>query len=371
MKRLFLLNTTLALVLLVTIIAHATALEVGAGEPYSTIQSAINAPVTGDTEFVYGGASGETIKNNNSDDSLDLFGITYGVDAFVAVGRDSSNEFPGVVFTSPDGMTWKKETSAYVRMPLESVTYGNNVYVAVGGNGEILTSDDSNSWKNSRSNSICDLKDVAYGNNLFITVGSGSITIPIPPNLFFHSWDIILNSQDGITWHKRNLTSISYPYYYDFQGITYGKDIFVAVGWYGAICTSPDGMNWTEQKFHPDEQYEFFRDVSFGENIYVVVGEWGVILTSPDGITWTVRVSDSTTQSDLNSVTYGNGLFVAVGNNGSIITSSGGKKWETSYSGTIKNLYGVTFGNNTFIAVGEGGIVLISPDGITWAKRDL
>jgi hypothetical protein len=59
--------------------------------------------------------------------------------------------------------------------------------------------------------------------------------------------------------------------------------------------------------------------VTYGNGLFVAVGEWGTILTSPDGVTWTARTSG--TSNLLYDVTYGNGTFVAVGEWGTILTS--------------------------------------------------
>jgi hypothetical protein len=51
--------------------------------------------------------------------------------------------------------------------------------------------------------------------------------------------------------------------------------------------------------------------VTYGNGLFVAVGKYGTILTSPDGVTWTEQASP--TGNPLFGVTYGNGLFVAVG----------------------------------------------------------
>jgi hypothetical protein len=51
--------------------------------------------------------------------------------------------------------------------------------------------------------------------------------------------------------------------------------------------------------------------VTYGNGLFVAVGSYGTILTSPDGVSWTARASG--TSNFLNGVTYANGLFVAVG----------------------------------------------------------
>jgi hypothetical protein len=83
----------------------------------------------------------------------------------------------------------------------------------------------------------------------------------------------------------------------------------------------------------------------------VAVGDFGTILTSPDGVNWTQRASG--TGDWLWGVTYGNGLFVAVGGGGTILTSPDGVNWTRRASGTSNWLRGVTYGNGTFVAVGD------------------
>jgi hypothetical protein len=91
-------------------------------------------------------------------------------------------------------------------------------------------------------------------------------------------------------------------------GVTYGNGLFVAVGKYGTILTSPDGVTWTARTSGTSD---YLRSVTYGNGLFVAVGEYGTILTSPDGVTWTAQTSG--TGNDLNGVAYGNGLFVAVG----------------------------------------------------------
>jgi hypothetical protein len=63
-------------------------------------------------------------------------------------------------------------------------------------------------------------------------------------------------------------------------------------------------------------------NVTYGNGLFVAVGDYGTILTSPDGVTWTPQTSG--TSYSLRGVTYGNGLFVAVGDFDTILTSRTG-----------------------------------------------
>jgi hypothetical protein len=59
--------------------------------------------------------------------------VTYGNGLFVAVGEG------GTILTSPDGVSWTRQTSG-TYYPLHGVAYGNNTFVAVGEYSTILTS---------------------------------------------------------------------------------------------------------------------------------------------------------------------------------------------------------------------------------------
>jgi len=153
--------------------------------------------------------------------------------------------------------------------------------------------------------------------------------------------------------------------------LTYGNGTFAAVGDFGTILTSPDGVAWTSRD---SGTISPFNGVTYGNGTFVSVGS--TIMTSPDGVAWTYR--DSATTRPFNGVTYGNGTFVAVepgfGNpNGSpILTSPDGVTWTKRHSGVVDTLLNVTYGDGTFVAIGyssDGGTILTSPDGVTWTKR--
>lgn len=234
--------------------------------------------------------------------------------------------------TSPNGITWTNRTSGTTKNLL-NVTYGNNIFVAVGEGDTLLTSPDGISWTN-RAVPDSLYTDVTYGNNTFVVVGSR-----------------ILTSPDGVTWTEspRNGTNAIH--------VTYGNNVFVACAYYGEIFSSPDGIAWTNRvsgTSPPGYRRDFF-DVTFGDNTFVAVGLQ--TQTSSDGITWTFRSAQDVEVPF--SVTYGNNTFVAVGI-GTILTSTDGITWISRTSVTRNTLRGVTYGNNTFIAVGDGGTILQS-----------
>ena len=195
-----------------------------------------------------------------------------------------------------------------------------------------------------------DIHGITYGNNTFVAVGD---------------YGVILTSPDGITWTGRTSPVTREGLF----AVTYGDNTFVAVGDYGALLTSPDGTTWTERAV--SASYERLCAVSYGNDTFVAVGYTGyygsVILTSPDGMTWTQRTSP--VRNSLNAVAYAKGSFMAVGEVGTIATSLDGITWTEGIRSIYDSLNALSYGNKTFVAVGDYGVILSSPDGITWTER--
>jgi len=76
----------------------------------------------------------------------------------------------------------------------------------------------------------------------------------------------------GTTWTLRN------PGFRTLHGVAHGNGLFVAVGYRGAILTSPDGVSWTAQTSGTGNWLE---GVAYGNGRFVAVGDRGAILTSP------------------------------------------------------------------------------------------
>src|SRR5690349_10619761 len=102
---------------------------------------------------------------------------------------------------------------------------------------------------------------------------------------------------------------------------------------------------------HPFLQMEAFTHVSYGGGLWVAVGDYGKIQTSPDGRNWALRFSDPSAGSLVASA-YGAGRFVSVSTAGWILTSSNGVAW-TNLPVSSPSLSSITYGNGRFVAVGH------------------
>jgi len=111
-------------------------------------------------------------------DGTALRRVTYGEGLFVAAANNChqylNNTAGRGIWSSRDGTNWSYELTTFP--DLRSVSYGNGVYVAVGGYdgenpGVILYSTDALLWNSIQIPSTNALRDVVYGKNTFVAVG--------------------------------------------------------------------------------------------------------------------------------------------------------------------------------------------------------
>ena len=88
----------------------------------------------------------------------------------------------------------------------------------------------------------------------------------------YPSW---LSRYGGITWTQRAM-----PVSTNWQSVTYGNGLFVAVAYGGAIAaTSPDGITWTQRAMPSSIAW---CSVTYGDGVFVAVAASSAIAaTSP------------------------------------------------------------------------------------------
>ena len=151
------------------------------------------------------------------------------------------------------------------------------------------------------------------------------------------------------------------------NGVAYGDGVYVAVGYYGDMTTSPDGTTWTARTSGFGSSH--INGVTYGDGLYVAVGSDGTLTTSTDGTTWTSRTSGFGT-TYITGVTHGDGLYVAVGGSGKLTTSTNGTSWTSRTSGFGSTaINDVAYGDGLYVAVGDDGTLTTSTDGTTWTTR--
>src|SRR3989344_1919656 len=249
-----------------------------------------------------------------------------------------------VIAKAQAGVEWTSRTSAADNF-WHSVTYGNNLFVAVAGIGEsnrVMTSPDGITWTPHEAAVANFWASVTFGQGIFVAVAiSGSS-------------NRVMTSPDGITWTPRTAAVNN-----NWKSVTYGNGLFVAVSYSGSgnrVMTSPDGITWTSRASAADNSWE---SVTYGNGVFVAVALSGTgnrVMTSPDGITWTLRTP--AVDNDWRSVTYGNGIFVAVSDSGSsnrVMTSPDGITWISRVSAVDNSWKSVVYGDGRFVAVSSDG----------------
>ncbi|WP_152392936.1 S-layer homology domain-containing protein [Paenibacillus guangzhouensis] len=209
----------------------------------------------GDEGAILTSMDGENWQNHTMNEDVYFTGIAYGGGTFTAVAEN------GVVVSSRDGALW--ESQSLPDHALFDVAYGpDGKYVVVGEHGGFATVsafDDTQEWKTYQIERG-ELSGVAYGNGMYVAVGS----LPDGGHGFFAS------STDGTSWVKEDVEERPFA-------LAYGNGTFVAIG-YKTIFTSTDGTNWTTSTAGTAEG---FQGIAFGNESTVIVGYDGTILYSP------------------------------------------------------------------------------------------
>jgi len=264
-----------------------------------------------------------------------LYGVTYGNGLFVTVGED------GIIMTSENGEHWDTKDST-TEDYLRSVVYGNGKFVAVGDSGAIVTSTDGETW-NSRvfDDGVDDFTSVAYSGGTYTAVADNGV---------------IISSHDGEEWTSQQLD------HHHLYGITSGADgQYVAVGRQGgnAIAAMVDSNQ--EWKTYQVEQGELYG-VTYGNGMYVAAGAFpdggkGYFASSRDGVDWDSKPSSNKPRVRPFGIAYGSGLFMAVGYE-TIWVSTDGTNWTELPEVEAEGFRHVAYGNGSFVIVGYDGTIL-------------
>ncbi len=288
-----------------------------------------------------------------------LYDVTYGDNIFVAVG------LKGAIISSNNGYVWQSILSKNTDH-LYDIIYADNIFVAVGQNGTIVTSTDGIHWLECSSGTSQTLHGIAYGNDKFVAIGDNGT---------------ILTSLNGQDWKERISRTDS-----DLDCIAFGNGIFVVGG--EDTLTSDNGINWVVKEVCRNCSHYTVHSIVFKDDIFLAKGRFhcsgwcstsGIgtdILKSYNGIEWESTYIENALMGDLY---IGNDEFIAPGSmflgpEGCILTSLDGMGWSISAGSFCEaglRLRSIVYGNNTYVAVGDQGTISVSFDGVTWLEADI
>ena len=259
----------------------------------------------------------------------------YGKGKYVAI-----NSFPQtyneISLHSDDGIDWINDGVNANNMPLNTLytacAFGQNNFVAVGGNTNAGYSSDGINWT-ATSISAGNWNDVIYADGKFVAIGTNVSAV---------------STDDGLTWSSAGSTGLdTIPW----NSVAYGNGRYLAVSNNGYFATSSDGLSWTAVNTGIQNCY----GVAFGNGVFVVSGN-GMAHVSANGSTgWQ---SWATAGVAGLGIAFGNGLFTIMAQTGTnrIAYSSDGETW--SPVGVPEQLYNnIDFVNDKFVVVGSSCVI--------------
>lgn len=158
-------------------------------------------------------------------------GLSGASSVFVSVGNTGS-----IVSSNADGTTWTARTSG-VGQALNSVAYGNGLFVAVGDAGVILTSPDGTNWTTragANAMTTYNFLSVAYGNGRWIATTSAAVSTNAGGGLY--------TSTDGITWRPIG-DAFAYATAQPRQLVYGGNKWIAGTGFSATISYSGNGLD--------------------------------------------------------------------------------------------------------------------------------
>ena len=233
-------------------------------------------------------------------------------------------------------------------MPLRDVSL---VLIAVvAGFTSILHAQDPlNSWaRRDVPGLTADLNSVAYGNGIFVAVGAESA---------------VARSADGIEWTVGSAGSDG-----SLRQVRFLNGEFVAVGNTNKILFSADGSNWTARAF-PDG---YATDIAYGNGVYVAASSYAYYSANGSDWLPTSAYLRYVTFGNGRFVglriTYDPISFLP---SYSSIYSTNGVDWTAG--GSAPNSYlsgGIVFGDDRFIATGsQNAVAMASTSGRSCLRR--
>lgn len=266
---------------------------------------------------------------------------------------------------SPRDWLWQ---AAFVGSPI-------SLYVAVGDNVRIMTSQDGADWTVEAvplTNSVSVAETVFLGvggdTNLFIAAGtrgslaiSPSMLVPVvDTNAQGGSFTNLVNSL-GIVWDSMPAPAGTTN---DLAGVCAFNGNYYLIGGNGTLLVSPDGTNWTALN---STTTNYLSGISaFTNGTLTLTGNEGIIFASADGTNWTKMTSGTTNW--LYHVRCVGGQLLAVGENGTLLTSTDATNWSSLHSGVTNWLNDAVIVSNTCYIVGNQGVVLASTNFVNWTN---
>ena len=321
-------------------------------------------PIGGAWGTIGTGTLGEDWVKQNTPVATHTMGVSYGNNIFVAVG------FSGKIQSSPNGTDWTERTSGTPEhgtataittnpaIPYEHQFKVNAISVSAAGTGYTsaptvtISAPDGVTAQATTSISGGALSNIVpSGSTPETGRGSGYVSTPIVT---------FTNAPGDTTGDGASATAMVGASTSSTAGNVFGYALTGAGSGYTlppiATVASPNVQS-TATVTVSDGGLDTFTITEAGEG-YVTVP--------------TVTITGGgATSENLYGVGYGNDQWVIVGTNATILTSTDAITWtiQTPPNAFTNQLRSVIYANNQYVVVGSGGAIITSPDAITWTEQ--
>ncbi len=255
----------------------------------------IRAAALGNGRFVLVGSAGSASSPDGRiwqarSTAQSFEGIAHGAGLFVAVGAN------GTIATSDNGLDWDPVVPSPASQRLYAVTHGNGRFAAVGEGGTVLVSADGREWVSKGPGGSLDLRSVTHDAGRFVATGLNAT---------------VGSLDGGETWTGAGLLGNNH------RSVAAGNGRFVSVADAGWIAFSIDGASWTRHQLaapSPLESRPGFTAVAFADGAFWAVAE-GALHRSTNGAANTWQRLGSGIPTAMSVAFPGNGQLLLAGAN--------------------------------------------------------
>jgi hypothetical protein len=203
-------------------------------------QATNSAAYSTDQGATWTATSGNTGKTN-------LNSMAYGNNLYIAVGGTTSASAVSFSPATLSTTTWSDQSSNITANSsgYGYIAYGAGVFCAIGGTISSFMAADPTKWYAGATLPSKTWASVTYGNGRFVALASDG-TVCYTTNWQTGGWTITPSYAANNTW----VTTVNNPLFANgvttWSRIRYGQGLFIAIATSSQACaTSPDGVNWT------------------------------------------------------------------------------------------------------------------------------
>lgn len=240
---------------------------------------------------------------------------TNSIVSFTASGIGRSGRFVAInssdtAYYSDSGDSWNTVALPFTGDDFVDLESGDNRFIAIAqAENKIARSLDGETWEEISLPTKENWSSIAYGNGIW-TIVSDNSNFVLYSNDGGDTWIETEIPEDTVSDSAGDSTVSSYTH------VTYGAGKFVAVSQSDrAAATSTDGVTWTRNKdvipeINGNLSYDW-KGVEYGDNRYIAVDTNGITVYSFDGATWYAGTQlDTGVSIDVTDIRYSQGLFV-------------------------------------------------------------